>query len=39
VRLPTTLQFIYARERAEDPIVRAMVEVVREVWQLPQDKP
>lgn len=34
VRLRTSLRFIYAREREQDPIVRAMAEVVREVWQL-----
>ena len=32
VRLPTQLRFIYAKEREEDPIIRAMVNLVREVW-------
>lgn len=32
VRLTTTLQFIYAREREQDPIIRALVDIVRNAW-------
>ncbi len=34
VRLTTRLQFIHATQRADDPLVRALVGVVREVWEL-----
>lgn len=33
-RLETTLQFIYLRERAPDPAMGALLEVLRETWQL-----
>jgi DNA-binding transcriptional LysR family regulator len=32
VRLSTTLQFIYQRHRAEDPVIRALLEILREIW-------
>jgi len=32
VRLSTTLQFIYQRHRAEDPMIRALLEILREIW-------
>lgn len=35
VRLPTTLQFIYAREREDDPILQALVAILRSIWSLP----
>lgn len=34
VRLRTSLRFIYAKEREDDPIIRALADVVREVWQV-----
>jgi DNA-binding transcriptional LysR family regulator len=34
-RLPTTLAFIHARVRDGDPALRAVVDVVRDVWELP----
>lgn len=35
VRLSTQLRFIYAREREDDPVIRAVVGLVREVWADP----
>jgi len=35
VRLTTTLQFIYLHARAQDPVIRALLEALREAWQLP----
>ncbi len=32
IRLSTRLQFIYPKERKEDPIIRAIVALVEEVW-------
>jgi DNA-binding transcriptional LysR family regulator len=34
VRLPTTLQFVYLREREGDPVIRALLDLLREVWDL-----
>jgi DNA-binding transcriptional LysR family regulator len=34
VRLTTTLQFVYLRDRENDPVVRALVETLKEVWKL-----
>lgn len=31
-RLLTSLQFLYAREREEEPVIAALTEVVRDVW-------
>jgi hypothetical protein len=36
-RAETSLQFIYLQERNDDPVVRALADVVREVWSLPAD--
>ena len=36
VRLETTLWFIYPLARADDPVIRALIEVVRDTWKLPQ---
>ena len=33
-RLPTTLQFIYANEKREEPEVRALLDVIRDVWRV-----
>jgi DNA-binding transcriptional LysR family regulator len=33
-RAETPLQFIFLRERAHDPVVRALADVVREVWSV-----
>jgi DNA-binding transcriptional LysR family regulator len=33
-RAETMLQFIFLRERAHDPVVRALADVVREVWSV-----
>jgi len=35
VRLNTSLQFIHLRARAQDPAIRALIEALREVWNLP----
>jgi len=32
VRMPTTLWFVYLRERAGDPVLRALLDVLAEVW-------
>ena len=32
-RLPTTLQFIYANDKREEPEMRALLEVIRDVWR------
>ena len=34
VRLTTTLQFIYPRERERDPVIRALVDLLNGVWNL-----
>ena len=34
VRLTTSLQFIYLKEREQDPVIRALVEALKEVWKL-----
>jgi DNA-binding transcriptional LysR family regulator len=33
-RATTTLWFIYPQERADDPVIRALLEVIRETWAL-----
>ncbi|MCC7549804.1 MAG: LysR family transcriptional regulator [Burkholderiales bacterium] len=35
VRLTTSLQFIHLRSRAQDPAIRALVEVLHDIWNLP----
>jgi len=35
VRLDAHLQFIYAKERSDDPLIRALVEVIKTVWSIP----
>jgi DNA-binding transcriptional LysR family regulator len=39
VRLVTTLQFIYASEKREEPEVRALLDVIANVWRAPTAKP
>ena len=34
VRLPTTLQFLYLSEREGDPVIRALLDLLREIWGL-----
>ena len=34
VRLTTALKFLYLREREEDPVIRAIVDLLKDVWQL-----
>jgi DNA-binding transcriptional LysR family regulator len=34
VRLTTTLQFVYPRERASDPVIGALLDLLQEVWGL-----
>lgn len=34
VRLTTTLQFLYLREREGDPVIRALIDIVTDVWKL-----
>ncbi|MEP7061422.1 MAG: LysR family transcriptional regulator [Betaproteobacteria bacterium] len=38
-RLTTTLQFLYPRVRAREPLMLALVDVVRDVWALPAIAP
>lgn len=38
-RLTTTLWFIYRRERQHDPLIRALVSVQEELWDLRRDVP
>jgi len=35
-RLRTTLWFIYRSERADDPLIAALLKVVAEIWQVPE---
>ena len=35
VRLNTTLQFLYLRERQDDPVIRALLSLLGQVWGLP----
>ncbi len=37
-RLRTTLWFVCAAERAEDPLLKALIGLLREIWHLPEDK-
>ena len=39
IRLLTTLWFIYRRERQHDPVIRAMLSVQEELWDLRRDVP
>lgn len=39
IRLLTTLWFIYRRERQHDPVIRAMLSVQEELWDLRRDAP
>lgn len=34
LRLTTTLQFVYLREREQDPIIRALLDLLKDVWNL-----
>jgi DNA-binding transcriptional LysR family regulator len=34
VRLATTLQFIYPHEREHDPVIRALTDVLKDIWAL-----
>ncbi|MBK7470912.1 MAG: LysR family transcriptional regulator [Betaproteobacteria bacterium] len=34
IRIASTLWFVYQREREEDPVIRALIEVEKEVWGL-----
>ena len=34
VRLSTTLKFIYLEERAQDPVICALVDILKDVWSL-----
>lgn len=36
LRLPTTLQFIYLKERDHDPVLCALVEILRTIWSVPE---
>lgn len=36
-RLATTLWFVCAAERAEDPLIKALFGLLREIWQLPAE--
>jgi DNA-binding transcriptional LysR family regulator len=37
-RATTTLWFIHLRERAEDPVIRALLDGLRETWQLREER-
>ena len=39
IRLLTTLWFIYRRERQHDPVIRALLSVQEELWDLRRDAP
>ena len=39
VRLNTTLWFIYQRERRNDPVIRALLSVQENLWDLQRDNP
>jgi DNA-binding transcriptional LysR family regulator len=39
VRLTTTLQFVYLREREQDPVIRALLDVLTDVWDRRPAKP
>lgn len=39
IRLVTTLWFIYQRARQQDPIIRALLSVQEELWDLQRDDP
>lgn len=39
VRLTTKLQFVYLREREQDPVIRAMLDVLTDVWDRRTPKP
>jgi DNA-binding transcriptional LysR family regulator len=39
VRLTTTLQFLYLREREQDPVIRALLDVLTGVWDPRPAKP
>lgn len=34
VRMPTTLWFIYLQEREDDPVIRALIDVLKDTWNL-----
>jgi DNA-binding transcriptional LysR family regulator len=34
VRLTTALKFVYLRDREEDPVIRALVDLLKDVWEL-----
>ena len=34
VRLTTALKFVYLREREEDPVIRALVDLLKDLWDL-----
>jgi DNA-binding transcriptional LysR family regulator len=34
VRLTTALKFVYLRGREEDPVIRALVDLLKDVWEL-----
>ncbi len=34
VRLTTSLQFVYLREREQDPVIRALVDILKDLWNL-----
>jgi DNA-binding transcriptional LysR family regulator len=37
VRIDTTLRFLYLRSREHDPVIRALLDVVKDVWRLRRD--
>jgi hypothetical protein len=34
VRLTTALKFVYLRDREEDPVIRALVDLLKDMWNL-----
>ena len=38
VRIPTTLWFIHLKERENDPVIRALLDVLKEIWNLTHDE-
>lgn len=39
IRIVTTLWFIYKREREQDPVIRALLSVQEELWDLQRESP
>jgi hypothetical protein len=36
-RIDTTLRFLFLRSREHDPVIRALLDVIKDVWRLRRD--